>query len=73
MGDLMAIVPVAVRLARGSECIEARAHGIVADGMDMHRKAGRVELLDQPREALRIEIKLAFPVRRLAVDVEIGR
>src|SRR6185437_5775360 len=58
MCDLMAIVPVAVRLARGSECIEARAHGIVADGMDMHRKAGRVELLNQPREALRIEIKL---------------
>jgi hypothetical protein len=26
----------------------------------MHRKAGRVELLDQPREALRIEIKVAF-------------
>ena len=54
MRDLVAVVPVTIRRARGSKCIEARAYGAIADGV-MDRKTGCVEVLDQAGEALRIE------------------
>jgi hypothetical protein len=55
MRDLVAVVPVTIRRARGSKCIEARAYGAIADGVNVDRKTGCVELLDQAGEALRIE------------------
>ena len=73
MGDLVAVVPVSIRRAGGRKRIEARAHGTVADGMDVHGETRRVELLHQPGEALGIEIKLAGCLGRFAVGVEIGR
>ena len=73
MSDLVTVVLVAIRRAGGSKCVEARTHGAVADGVDVHGKTGCVELLDQPRETLRIEIKLTFMLGRFAVGVEIGR
>ena len=73
MGDLVAVVPVAVRRAGGSKSIETRAHGAVADGVDVHRETGGVELRDQPGKMLRVEIKLAGMLGRFAVGVEIGR
>ena len=46
MGDRVTVVVVAIRLAGGGKCIEARPHGFVADGMDMHSEARSIELRD---------------------------
>ena len=73
MGDLVAVVLVPIRRAGGFKGIEARAHGTVADGMDVHGEPRRVELLHQLGETLRIEIKLAGCLGGFAVGVEIGR
>ena len=72
MGDLVAIVPVSIRRAGRSKRIEARAHGTVADGVDVHGETGRVEFLHQLGQAFRIEIKPTGVLRRFAALVEIG-
>ena len=59
MGDLMAVVLVAIRRAGGGKSVEARTYRAVANGMDVHGETRRVELLHQLGEALRIEIELA--------------
>ena len=46
MGNLVAVVLVAIRGAGGSKGIEARANSAVADGMDMHGETGSIELGD---------------------------
>src|SRR4029079_187649 len=73
MRHLVAVVPVAVRLTRGLEGIEACSHRMVSDGMDMHRETGGVELGNKPFEMLRIKIEVAQMIGGLAASVEIGR
>ena len=68
----MAVVLVAVCSPGRSKSVEARSYRAVADGMDVHRDAGGVELGDKPREALRVEIELTDMLGRFAIGVEIG-